>query len=105
MAKRPHDFGSGRRPGLAPLGPKVQLPDVRDGLTPLERAVLVALRETQAELGGRNVPTAMLYGRVAERYPVGVAEFIRTLERLVGSRVQPYEVGGLRGRRGPPEGR
>jgi len=65
--------------------------------------VLVALREAQAELGGRNVPTAMLYGRVAERYPVDVAEFTRTLERLVGSRVQPYEVGGLRGRRGPPE--
>ena len=80
------------------------LPDVRDGLTALERAVLVALREAQAELGGRNVPTAMLYGRVAERYPVSVPEFTRVLERMVGARQLPFEVGGLRGRRRDGEG-
>jgi hypothetical protein len=84
--------GGGERPA--------GLPDVRDGLTALERAVLVALREAQAELGNRNVPTAMLYGRVAERFAVSVPEFQRALERMVGARSQQsFEVGGLRGRR------
>ncbi len=36
------------------------IPDVRDGLTRKERAVLYCLRETQNELNGRNVPTLML---------------------------------------------
>ena len=61
-----------------------RIPDVRDGLTRLERIVLVTLREAQAELGGRNVPTAMLYGRVVERIDVGVQEFQRVLVRLIG---------------------
>ena len=47
--------------------PRDYLPDVRDGLTRRERVVLVCLHETQKELGGRNVPTAMLYGRVIEQ--------------------------------------
>ena len=55
---------------------------MRDGLTRLERVVLTVLHETQRELGGRNVPTAMLYGRVAERIPVGVDELQRVLQRL-----------------------
>jgi hypothetical protein len=55
---------------------------VRDGLTRLERVVLTVLHETQRELGGRNVPTAMLYGRVVERIPVGVDELQRVLQRL-----------------------
>jgi hypothetical protein len=62
--------------------PEDALPDVRDGLTRLERVVLTVLHETQRELGGRNVPTAMLYGRVAERMPVGVEELQRVLQRL-----------------------
>jgi hypothetical protein len=60
------------------------LPDVRDGLTRLERAILYVLDETQRELGGRNVPTAMLYGRVCELVNVSVGEFQATLQRLVG---------------------
>ena len=40
------------------------IPDVRDGLTREERVVLHVLHETQKERGGRNVPTAMLWGRV-----------------------------------------
>lgn len=62
------------------------LPDVRDGLTRLERAILFVLDETQRELGGRpsSVPTAMLYGRVCELVNVSVGEFQATLQRLVG---------------------
>ena len=41
-----------------------QLPDVRDGLTRQERVVLYVLHQAQQERGGRNVPTAMLWGRV-----------------------------------------
>ncbi len=61
-----------------------RLPDVRDGLTRIERVILFVLRQTEQELGGRNVPTAMLYGRVSEHVNISVDEFQRTLARLVG---------------------
>ncbi|HRI66709.1 MAG TPA: hypothetical protein PK156_20830 [Polyangium sp.] len=61
-----------------------RLPDVRDGLTRVERVILFVLKQTQEELGGRNVPTAMLYGRVVEHINISVDEFQRTLARLVG---------------------
>jgi len=64
------------------LDPLDALPDVRDGLTRLERVVLTVLHETQRERNGRNVPTAMLYGRVAERIPISVDELQRVLQRL-----------------------
>lgn len=64
--------------------PKDHLPDVRDGLTRLERVILVELQRAQAELSGRNVPTAMLYGRVVEHINVSVPEFQRVLTRLMG---------------------
>ncbi len=60
------------------------LPDVRDGLTRVERIILYVLWETQRERGDRNVPTAMLYGRVVERIDIGVEEFQRILQKLVG---------------------
>jgi len=60
------------------------LPDVRDGLTRIERVILFVLKQTQDELGGRNVPTAMLYGRVVEHVNISVDEFQRTLVRLIG---------------------
>ena len=63
-----------------------RLPDVRDGLTRLERVILWQLHVTQKERADRNVPTAMLYGRVAEHVSVSVEEFQRTLQRLVGVR-------------------
>jgi hypothetical protein len=62
-----------------------ELPDVRDGLTRLERVILVTLQEAQRESGGRNVPTAMLYGRVCEHVPVTVERFQRALQRLTGN--------------------
>ena len=61
-----------------------RIPDVRDGLTRVERVVLWQLHETQKELGGRNVPTAMLYGRVVEHVNISVDELQRTLQRLIG---------------------
>ena len=58
------------------------LPDVRDGLTRLERVVLWQIDVIQKERGGRNVPTAMLYGRVVEHVDISVEELQRTLQRL-----------------------
>ena len=69
------------------MDPRDRLPDVRDGLTRLERAILFVLAETERERGGANVPTAMLYGRVVERIDVSQQEFMAVLQRLVGTRV------------------
>ncbi len=66
-----------RRPRLEDV-----IPDVRDGLTRPERLVLWVLSETQKELGGRNVPTAMLYGRVVEHLDMSEAELNAILTRL-----------------------
>ena len=65
-------------------GPLDRIPDVRDGLTRVERVVLYCLHETQKEFPGRNVPTATLYGRVVEHVNVSVGEFQDVLRRLVG---------------------
>lgn len=78
--------------------PPDQLPDVRDGLTRLERAVLLVLSRTQEELQGRNVPTAMLYGRVLEQIDVSAAEFQRALEKLIGG--QAHQLGSAKPRCG-----
>ncbi len=59
------------------------IPDVRDGLTRAERVVLWQLRELQRERGDRNVPTAMLYGRVVEHLDLSVQELQRLLQRLM----------------------
>lgn len=61
-----------------------RIPDVRDGLTRVERVILVCLQQAQEERRGRMVSTAMLYGRVVEHVDIGVEEFQRTLQRLVG---------------------
>lgn len=58
------------------------IPDVRDGLTRTERLILFVLHETQKELGGRNVPTVMLYGRVVEHINITEAELHVYLDRL-----------------------
>ena len=60
------------------------LPDVRDCLNRKERAILYYLKQAQEELHGRNVPTLMLYGRVAEYVDISQAEFQEILQRLVG---------------------
>jgi hypothetical protein len=58
------------------------LPDVRDGLSRRERVVLYVLHETQKERGGRNVPTAMLWGRVCEHIDITPEELSEMLARL-----------------------
>jgi hypothetical protein len=63
------------------------LPDARDGLTRRERAVLWVLARTQEELKGRNVPTAMLYGRVLEVVDMSVAEMTAILQRFGAGRI------------------
>ena len=60
------------------------LPNVFDGLNTKERAVLYCLHEAQKELGGRNVPTIMLYGRVLEVVDIGKDEFQSMLSRFAG---------------------
>ena len=59
------------------------IPDVRDGLNRKERAILYCLQQTQQELGNRNVPTIMLYGRVSELVDIAPDEFQAILSRLV----------------------
>jgi hypothetical protein len=58
------------------------IPDVRDGLTQQERVVLHVLHETQKERGGRNVPTAMLWGRVCEHFYISPEDLSAMLARL-----------------------
>ena len=58
------------------------LADVRDGLTRKERIVLYCLNQAQKELDGRNVPTAMLYGRVVEYININENELQAILQRL-----------------------
>ena len=58
------------------------LPDVRDGLTREERVVLYVLHQTQKERGGRNVPTAMLWGRVCEHFYISPEDLSAMLARL-----------------------
>lgn len=61
------------------------LPDVRDGLSRKERIVLYCIDKTQKELGGRNVSTTMLYGRVLEHVDMSVDELQTILQRLSGN--------------------
>jgi hypothetical protein len=58
------------------------LPDVRDGLTRAQRVVLHVLHETQKERGGRNVPTALLWGRVCEYFYISPEELSALLADL-----------------------
>jgi hypothetical protein len=58
------------------------LPDIRDGLTRSERIVLWVLHEVQKERPGRDVPTAMLYGRVCEHVDITPDELTQVLARL-----------------------
>ena len=64
-------------------------PDVRDGLTRKERIVMYCLDQIQKERNGRNVPTAMLYGRVVEYVDMSEQELQGILQRLSNSNSQP----------------
>ena len=58
------------------------LPDIRDGLMRKKRIVLYCIHEIQKERGGRNIPTAMLYGRVVEHMDISEQELQLILQRL-----------------------
>lgn len=60
------------------------IPDVRDGLTKKERTILYCLQQAQQELGDRNVPTILLYGRVLEFVDLSKHEFQTILSRFAG---------------------
>jgi predicted HTH domain antitoxin len=62
------------------------LPNVRDGLTRKERIILHCIDKIQRERGDRNVPTAMLYGRVVEYVDMSVDEMQSILQKLVGDK-------------------
>ena len=62
------------------------LPDVRDGLNRKERIILHCIHTIQNELGDRNVPTAMLYGRVVEYIDMSVDEMQSILQKLVDNK-------------------
>jgi hypothetical protein len=51
-------------------------------LTREERVVLYVLHETQKERGDRNVPTAMLWGRVCEHFYISPEDLSALLARL-----------------------
>ena len=59
-----------------------RIPDVRDGLTRRERIVFRILHQLQKERGDRNVPTAMLWGRVCEHFYISPEELSEMLARL-----------------------
>ena len=65
------------------------LVDGRDGLTRKERIVLYCIHEIQKERGGRNVPTAMLYGRVVEHVNISEQELQLILQRLTNYNQNP----------------
>jgi hypothetical protein len=63
------------------MGRYYNIPDVRDGLTEVERTVLLVLYEAQKEFGDRMVPMALLFGRVQERLDLSWEEFSRAMFR------------------------
>ena len=67
------------------------LPEVRDGLTRKERIVLYCLNQLQKERGGRNAPTAMLYGRVVEYVNMSENELQQILQRLSNCNQKPED--------------
>jgi hypothetical protein len=68
--------------------PLEDVPDVRDGLTRIERVVLHELHLAEQEFHGRYVPTALLYGRVVEHVNIEPQELQRVLARLGAMRVR-----------------
>ena len=62
--------------------PRDLVPDVRDGLTRLQRLVLWELHRAQVETGREFIPTVMLYGRVCEHADISEADLQQVLRSL-----------------------
>ncbi len=58
------------------------IPDVRDGLTRKDRIILYCLEQLQKECKGRNVLSAMLYGRVSEYLDISMDEYQTAIAKL-----------------------
>ena len=58
------------------------LPDVRDGLTRVQRIVLLEIDKASQELEREFVPTTMLYGRVVEHVNISEAQLQAVLRSL-----------------------
>ena len=58
------------------------IPDVRDGLTEVERTILVVLHDARKEFGDRMIPMALLYGRVVELLDLSWEEFQRAMGKI-----------------------
>jgi hypothetical protein len=63
------------------MGRYYNIPDVRDGLTEVERTVLLVLYEARKEYQDRMIPVALLFGRAQERLDLSWEEFSRALKR------------------------
>lgn len=62
--------------------PHDHIPDVRDGLTRIQRIVLYELHKAQRETGREFIPTVMLYGRVVEHVDLDEQAFQAVLRSL-----------------------
>lgn len=62
--------------------PLDDIPDVRDGLSRVQRIVLHELDRARRELGRDSVPTVLLYGRVVERIDISEERFQVVLRSL-----------------------
>ncbi len=78
----PGEVKPGENGPMSKSGFEDVIPDARDGLTRKERVVLYVLHQTQKERGERNVPTAMLWGRVCEHFYISPEELSSMLARL-----------------------
>ena len=64
------------------MRPEDTIPDVRDGLTRVQRIVLYELHEAQKETGREFVPSIMLWGRVVEHLSISQDELTKVLNSL-----------------------
>ena len=78
----PHRHCTGRASLVSESKFDDTISDARDGLTRRERVVLYVLHEIQKERGDRNVPTAMLWGRVCEHFYISPQDLSLLLARL-----------------------
>jgi hypothetical protein len=70
------------------------IPDVRDGLTRLERTILYVLYELRKEVGDRHVSTFLVWGRVVEYLDVSKEEFTAALQTAQEKAQKMGERGG-----------
>lgn len=58
------------------------IPDVRDGLTELERVILTVLYELRKEYGNRHIPMILVYGRVVEMLDASHEDFYYSFHQI-----------------------